>query len=100
MLPYTMSSCLTHAVWQFILDIMADDIDSVWYALYDYGKHFDTLTIEDCIILHWPLAFIHKGYKVTMKCQRCACKCIYWLSMNVDIKGTADSCDTCQHFKA
>ena len=97
------------ALVEMIFSGWPEDIHDVPKDLCPYHHAHDVLPVEDSSILHGEalvipplerdkvLQSIHEGHQGISKCQYHTCQCVYWPSINRDIKCAIEACATCQH---
>ena len=89
-----------------------DDIKVVPHPLCPYWQHCETLTIEDCLVLHGEALIIppserermlqelHQFHQGTTKAQLFMHGCVFWLGINKAIEEAVWQCKTCTQFQA
>ena len=101
-----------HALTDMIITGWPDDIKAVPHPLCQYWQHWETLTIEDGLVLceealiispsEWEriLQQLHQFHQGTTKAQLFACGCVFWLGMNKAIEEAVWQCETHTQFQA
>ena len=101
-----------HTLADMIITGWPDDIKVVPHPLHPYWQHWETLTIEDGLILHgealivppsvWEriLQQLHQFHQGTTKAQFFMCGCVFWLGINKAIEEAVWQCETCTQFQA
>ena len=101
-----------HALTDMIITGWPDDIKAVPCPLCPYWQHWETLTIEDGLVLHGEalivplserervLQQLHQFHQGTTKVQLFAHGCVFWLGINKAIEEAVWQYETCTQFQA
>ena len=89
-----------------------NSIKAVPCLLCPYWQHWETLTIEDGLVLCGEVLIVppserermlqqlHQFYQGTTKAQLFACRCVFWPGINKAIEEVVQLCETCTQFQA
>ena len=100
------------ALADLIITGWPEDIKDVPCPLHPYWQHWETLTIEDGLVLQGKALIIppakrervlhqlHQFHQGIMKSQLLACESFFWPSINKAIEEVVCQCETCTQFQS
>ena len=101
-----------HTLTNMIITGCPDNIKAVPCLLFPYWQHWETLTIEDGLVLYGEALIIppsererilqqlHQFHQGTTKDQLFTCGCVFWPGINKAIEEAVWQCETCTKFQA
>ena len=101
-----------HALTDVIITGWPDDIMAVPHLICPCWQHWETLTVEDGLVLcgegliippsEWEriLQQLHQFHQGTTKAKLFMCGCVFWAGINKAIEEAGQQCETCTWFQA